>query len=45
MKDVRQPQIETLKEDKDTLGRTHLMSPIMAAYTAINGTIGDPYEI
>ena len=27
------------------LGRTHLMSPIMAAYTAINGTIGDPYEI
>ena len=27
------------------LGRTHLMSPIMAAYTAINGTIGDPDEI
>ena len=24
------------------LGRTHLMSPLMAAYTAINGTIGDP---
>ena len=24
------------------LGRTHLMSPIMAAYTAINGTVGDP---
>ena len=24
------------------LGRTHLMSPIMAAFTAINGTIGDP---
>ena len=24
------------------LGRTHLMSPIMAAFTAINGTVGDP---
>ncbi len=24
------------------LGRTHLMSPLMAAYTAINGTIGEP---
>ena len=24
------------------LGRTHLMSPIMAAYTAINGTVGEP---
>ena len=24
------------------LGRTHLMSPLMAAYTAINGTVGDP---
>ena len=24
------------------LGRTHLMSPIMAAFTAINGTIGEP---
>jgi 3-isopropylmalate/(R)-2-methylmalate dehydratase large subunit len=24
------------------LGRTHLMSPLMAAFTAINGTIGDP---
>ena len=24
------------------LGRTHLMSPIMAAYTAVNGTVGDP---
>ena len=23
------------------LGRTHLMSPIMAAFTAINGTVGD----
>ena len=23
-------------------GRTHLMSPIMAAFTAINGTVGDP---
>ena len=24
------------------LGRTHLMSPIMAAYIAINGTVGEP---
>lgn len=24
------------------LGRTHLMSPLMAAFTAINGTVGDP---
>ena len=24
------------------LGRTHLMSPLMAAYTAINGTVGEP---
>ena len=24
------------------LGRTHLMSPVMAAFTAINGTVGDP---
>ena len=24
------------------LGRTHLMSPLMAAYTAINGTVGKP---
>ena len=24
------------------LGRTHLMSPIMAAYTAINGKVGEP---
>ena len=24
------------------LGRPHLMSPIMAAFTAINGTVGDP---
>ena len=24
------------------LGRTHLMSPLMAAYTAINGTVGSP---
>ena len=24
------------------LGRTHLMSPIMAAYTAINGIVGEP---
>ena len=24
------------------LGPTHLMSPIMAAYTAINGTVGEP---
>ena len=23
-------------------GRTHLMSPLMAAYTAINGTVGEP---
>ena len=24
------------------LGRTHLMSPLMAAFTAINGSVGDP---
>ena len=42
MRDVLPLQTETLRVDKGYLGRTHLMSPIMAAYTAINGTVGDP---
>ena len=44
MNDVQVHQIEILKEDKEQGGRTHLVSPIMAAAAAIEGHFVDVRE-
>ena len=40
-KDVHLLQIEILKDDKERGGRTHLLSPAMAAAAAIDGHLTD----